>query len=628
VVDTHYCFTLDKVPSALYETILENKQQLAYWNECYAINEWEKNLEWNGKWTEAALKSHPYLMIDTKFFEDDFNYQLLASFDDLDEELGGLLVNGENFQGLNLFSNKYQKKIDCTYIDPPYNSPSSEIVYKNNFKHSSWLSLMDNRLIASKLLLTDDGCTIIAIDENERERLSALIDSIFPSYEKTCVTVVHNPAGVQGNNFSYTHESAFFIFPTGGEYIGYTDREDPLVSPLRDWGGTSPRELAKNCFYPIIVEDNEIVNFGDVCDGDFHPEAANIKKGNKTYIYPIDSNGVERKWVFSRNTVEKNQGQLFLKEQDRELVIMRKKTTRKYRTVWTDKKYYANIYGSRLLSNLFGELSFSFPKSVHTVEDSISAITSINKEKSFIIDYFAGSGTTGHAVLNLNKEDDGGRNYILVEMGKYFNTVLKPRLQKVVFSDSWKDGVPQDKGGQTHAFKYHFIESYEDALNNIEFKNKEDAQGALDFDDYMLKYMLDFATGGVSPSLLKEEAFKAPFDYQLKIQRGHESAAPEKVDLVETFHYLIGLWVKTLRRVDHQDRNYIVSTGEIRSEDAIEDVLVVWRNTEDLDLDKEAEWLQEHIIKDQTFDRMYINGNSKIKDAEPTEITFREKMFE
>jgi adenine-specific DNA-methyltransferase len=627
VVDTHYCVTLDKVPEELYETILENEKQLAYWEECYSMDEWEKNLEWNGEWTEAVLKSHPYMMVDTKFFEDDFKYEVLACFDDLDEELGGLLIHGENFQGISVLNGKFGN-VKCIYIDPPYNAKSSEILYKNNFKHSSWLSMMENRLSNAKSLMDEDGCAIIAIDENERERLSALIDTLFPSYEKTCISVVHNPAGVQGNNFSYSHESAFFIFPSGGEYIGYTERKDPLVSPLRDWGGTSPRELAKNCFYPIIVEDNEIVEFGEVCDEDFHPEAANVKHGDKTYIYPIDSKGVERKWVFSRNSVEKNQDQLFLKEQDGDVVVMRKKTKRKYRTVWTDKKYYANIYGSRLLSHLFGEQNFSFPKSVHTVEDSVSAITSVRKDGSYVLDYFAGSGTTGHAVLNLNREDDGNRKYIQIEMGQYFDTVLKPRLQKVVFSNNWKDGIPQDKDGQSHAFKYHFIESYEDALNNIDFKNKNEIQQAMEFDDYMLKYMLDFETKGVSATLLKDEAFKTPFDYELNIQRGHESPTPEKVDLVETFHYLIGLWVQTLRSYEHQGRKYIISKGEIRDEDAIEDVLVVWRHTEDLDLDEEADWISKEIIEDQTFDRIYVNGASKIKDAEPTEITFREKMFE
>ncbi len=213
-------------------------------------------------------------------------------------------------------------------------------------------------------------------------------------------------------------------------------------------------------------------------------------------------------------------------------------------------------------------------------------------------------------------------------MGQYFDTVLKPRIKKVVFTNNWNDGIPQDQDGQSHAFKYHFIESYEDALNNIDFKNPGDTQQAMEFEDYMLSYMLDFETQGVSASLLKDRAFKTPFDYKLNIQRGHEPPAEESVDLVETFHYLIGLWVQKLRKMEHQNRKYVISIGQIRDEDAVEDVCIIWRNTKDLDLDEEAGWIQKEIIKDQTFDRMYINGVSKVKDAEPIEITFRDKMFE
>jgi adenine-specific DNA-methyltransferase len=98
--------------------------------------------------------------------------------------------------------------------------------------------------------------------------------------------------------------------------------------------------------------------------------------------------------------------------------------------------------------------------------------------------------------------------------------------------------------------------------------------------------------------------------------------------MVETFHYLIGLWVQTLRRHEHQNRKYVVSIGQIRNEDATEEVCVIWRNTKDLDLDKEATWVQENITTNQTFDRIYINGLNKVKNAEPIELTFREKMFE
>ena len=124
------------------------------------------------------------------------------------------------------------------------------------------------------------------------------------------------------------------------------------------------------------------------------------------------------------------------------------------RTWWDKAAYSARDRGTRELVYLFGESHvFDFPKAVGAVMDSLRVLKCVNKY--YVLDIFAGSGTTGHAVLNLNKEDNGQRKYILVEMGPYFKTVLKPRIQKVLFSNNWKDGVPQNQDGQSHAFKYH-----------------------------------------------------------------------------------------------------------------------------------------------------------------------------
>jgi adenine-specific DNA-methyltransferase len=245
------------------------------------------------------------------------------------------------------------------------------------------------------------------------------------------------------------------------------------------------------------------------------------------------------------------------------------------------------------------------------------------------LDFFAGSGTTAHAVMNLNHEDDGDRTYILVEVGDYFDTVLRPRIQKAAFSANWKDGVPQDRDGVSHVFKYQRIESYEDALNNIRVRQPEGAQRRLlyeEFDDYQLHYMLDFETRE-SPTLLAQEAFERPFSYTLKIQRGHESPRDTVVDLVETFHYLIGMHVHRLERHEHQGRPYAVSRGEVRTERGVEIVVVIWRDTAGLDLEREADWANgEDGLFTGPVDRVYVNGPSFIQQAEPLEIVFRERM--
>jgi adenine-specific DNA-methyltransferase len=438
VIKTDYCITLDYIDEKYYPEILGNKEQLEEWKKLFDLDFDKEAKKLKGKITghkgkdpkTEVLKQNTTLVLDTKFFNEEFKYKLLGEIDNLEEKTNGILINSENFQALNLLSNKYHKRVTCCYIDPPFNSPSTEILYKNNFKHSSWLSLIDNRVGIAKQCFMDDGILVVAIDKNEQERLGFLLSSLFPEHEKTCITIVHNPAGTQGQNFSYTHEFAYFVCPMNGVFIGKTTRGKELVSPLRDWGGTSARSLAKTCFYPIILKDDQIVGFGDVCPEDFHPKSANIaQQDGSVYVYPMDKHGIERKWVFSRKEVEKNIGQLFVKKTNGEDVIMRRKELFNYRTVWYDKRYYANIYGSKLLNNIIPE-RFPFPKSVYLVEDCIKAVIH-DKNSAIILDFFAGSGTTGHAVLNLNKEDGGNRKFILIEMGYYFHTVLKPSVLSV-----------------------------------------------------------------------------------------------------------------------------------------------------------------------------------------------------
>jgi adenine-specific DNA-methyltransferase len=212
-------------------------------------------------------------------------------------------------------------------------------------------------------------------------------------------------------------------------------------------------------------------------------------------------------------------------------------------------------------------------------------------------------------------------------MGEYFDTVLKPRLMKVAFSANWKDGIPQDRDGQSHIIKYHVLESYEDALNNLRIAEPEGAMRELlygTFDDYQLHYMLDHETKG-SRSLLAQDAFEKPFAYKLQIQRGHATPEPTVVDLEETFNYLIGLRVRQRCIHEHQGRRYVVVRGTVETETGIEKVIVLWRDTEGLDHDAEAIWAAETVLT-EPVDRVYVNGASYIRGAEPLEIAFRTRM--
>ncbi|MCR4297734.1 MAG: DNA methyltransferase, partial [Gallionella sp.] len=463
VVDTQWLVTLDKVPADFYPQIEANEAQWAEWVKLGFVAADAKH--------KKLLKPESKLVLDTQFFDADFTAQLLASIPNLDDATDGVLVHSENFQALNLMQARYREKVKCIYIDPPYNAKFSEVLYKNAYKHSSWMSMMHDRLRLSSALGKQENVHVIAIDENEQERLAGIIDLAFPMYSKTCVSVIHNPGGIQGKNFSYSNEFAYFIFPSTGVHIGTKTIEDANEVPLRDWGGDeSTRESARNCFYPIFVKNGAVIDFGEVCPDDFHPKSNESQSDDIIAIYPIDSSGIERKWRNARNTVESIKASLIVKEKSGTKYVVRLKDEYRYKTVWDDAKYNSNIYGSKLLGDIQGEKIFAFPKSVYTVQDSVSAAT-FSEINATVLDYFAGSGTTGHAVINLNREDkdEGKRKYILVEMGDYFDTVLKPRIAKVVYSADWKDGKPTaPETGISQLVKVIRLESYEDTINNLQ----------------------------------------------------------------------------------------------------------------------------------------------------------------
>lgn len=347
-----------------------------------------------------------------------------------------LIIKGNNLLALHSLKSEFAGKIKLIYIDPPYNPPSSNntFTYNNNYNHSAWLTFMKNRIEAAQDLLSDNGAMIIAIDDNEQTYLGVLIDELFKDYENHCVTIVHNPRGVQGTNFSYTHEYAYFIFPKGTKSIKNRKiaEEDIKMRGLRDNGGESLRTDAKNCFYPIIVDKctRRVIDFGDVVIDKIHPKA-NVHNGDFVEVYPIDKEGVERKWRYARQSVEEIKDLLAVVEKEGIYDIQIGKDFGQYRTVWIDKRYDANEYGTKLVKDLVPESNFSFPKSLWNVYDAIYAVVQDDKE-AIVLDYHAGSGTTGHAVLNLNEEDKGSRKFILIEQMDYIQTITSPRIKEVL----------------------------------------------------------------------------------------------------------------------------------------------------------------------------------------------------
>ena len=301
---------------------------------------------------------------------------------------------------------------------------------------------MSKRLWLAKNLLKEDGVLICAIDDNEVNHLGVLLEQIFRDYEMNCITIVHNPRGVQGNNFSYTHEYAFFVFRKGLKVIGSKQRDEVLEEELRDHGGESLRADARNCFYPILVKNNQIIGFGKVPDKNYHPKGKNVKKKNGVIeVWPIDVKGVERKWVFALQSVDEIKDKLFVgKKKNGEIDIFRRKDTQKPRTVWTGKRYDASTFGSKIVNGLTGT-TFPFPKSIYNTRDCLECVIK-DRKNAIVLDYFAGSGTTGHAVMLLNKEDEGNRKFILCTNNEnnIAIEVCYPRIKKVIEGNKdWPD---------------------------------------------------------------------------------------------------------------------------------------------------------------------------------------------
>ena len=355
-----------------------------------------------------------------------------------------ILIEGDNYHALSVLNYTHQGKIDVIYIDPPYNTGAKDWKYSNDYvdindtyRHSKWLSMMSKRLRLAKNLLKDDGVLICAIDENELNRLGLLLEDLFGNCEIHCITIVHNPRGVQGGNFSYTHEYAYFVFQKGLKVVGprKIKEEDIYWSNLRNWGGESLRTDAKNCFYPIIVEKDNIIGFGDVPEDDFHPEKQTVVKGSKHYVYPIDVKGIERKWRYARQTVEEVKDYLRAQKRNGGYEIEIGKDFGTVKTVWQDRRYDANEYGTKIVRALVPETNFDFPKSVWNTYDCIGPIL-YQKKNATILDFFAGSGTTAHAVMILNKEDgrEGRRKFILCTNNEngIAQEVCHPRIKKVI----------------------------------------------------------------------------------------------------------------------------------------------------------------------------------------------------
>lgn len=611
VTETFWCITVGHIPEAFYPEIAENEAQWQEWRDLFHIHELPKDLLSGDLDTQegriAFLKAHPTLVLDTRHFSQDFTDRLLASFENLDEMTDGLLVHSENWQALNLLLEKYRERVKCIYIDPPYNTGNDEFLYRDSYQHSSWLAMMNDRLALGREWMREDGAIFISVDDNENDVLGLIGRDLFDFHVGN--VVVHRKRGRDNSarDLSKIHD---YLRVYGRSEKAMLNREPILEGTKKAYKNPDNDPRGPYRLLGLWARGGQ---------------------GGSQYAFRM-SDGYEfseRLWLVNEETMKKY-------DKEGRLVRVGDKLYRKLflsehqgqiaETIWTDVSNNANAADE--LKALFGVNPYSTPKPTPLLR-KIFLLGS--NSSSIILDYFAGSGTTAHAVINLNREDGGRRKFVLVEMADYFDTVLLPRIKKVAFTPEWKDGKPKRMATQEEfergprIVKVIRLESYEDALNNITF-DEESGQQAPDRsdDEYLLRYMLEWETKK-SETFLDVEKLQTPFSYKLHIHYDGETRK-QPVDLPETFAYLIGLDVE-MRRVYHDgERRYLVHRGTTRDG---RKVAVIWRETKgwkEEDYERDAQFVEELGLT-EGVDEIFVNGDSCIPGAHSLDRVFKARLF-
>ncbi len=390
-----------------------------------------------------------------------------------DSDLWHTLIEADNYHALQLLEYLYAGKVDCIYIDPPYNTGARDWKYNNDYvdgsdayRHSKWLSFMEKRLkLAKKLLNPKDSVLIVTIDEKEYHHLACLLEEIFSEADIQMIASVINPKGNRRDNqFSRCEEYIFYIYIGAAALVSNgtdmlrqandddgenKDRSVRLRGLLRQASNHGKRTDRPNLFYPLLFDEKtgRFLGHGPVLPL-LEKRESYIPPEGAVAMWPIASNGTELTWNLQPETLMKKHEDHFLSfgkwngkqrtgyylssgmeenfrngmynvvgtdEDGAYIIELKDDTVRDVRplTMWHKKEHSASEYGTGLLNGIIGSGRFTFPKSLYAVKDTIRFFVA-NKPNALIIDFFSGSGTTLHAVNLLNAEDGGHRRSIMV----------------------------------------------------------------------------------------------------------------------------------------------------------------------------------------------------------------------
>jgi len=410
-----------------------------------------------------------------------------------------LLIEGDNYHTLSVLNYTHQKKVDVIYIDPPYNTGNKDFIFNDRYvdkedayRHSKWLSFMEKRLRLARNLLKDTGVIFISIDDNEVAQLKLLMDEIFG--EKNFIACLPTVMNLKGNQdqfgFAGTHEYTLVYCRNQqkakiGEFL--IDEEDlenwdqdeygyfKKGANLKATGVNAPREKRPNLYFPIFITN----------EGEIYTTTDNKPRNkNDIKVLPITDNK-EMSWRWSKEKIEKEKHNLLVEKNKSGIAIYKKQRpklgglpTKKPKTLFY-KPEYSSGSGTELLKNMFGEKRFNNPKPLQLIKDLIFLATG---KKGLVLDFMAGSGTTGHAVLELNKEDGGERKFILCSDNqdnngggfKIVTDVCYPRIEKVIHGYIGKKDKKRyaGLGGNLKYFKTDFVDAEPTDKNKIKLTKK------------------------------------------------------------------------------------------------------------------------------------------------------------
>ena len=493
----NYVVTADRLPAEILKKAVNSpgaKPQIAEWQKLNLVPD---NFVFSNLLKgEGELQ---FLPLDTKHFkelETEILQHLAKKYGGenaiLDRALDGELVHSENWQTLNTLGRKFKGQVKCIHIDPPYNTDTSGFLYVNNYKHSTWLTMMEGRIEAAIPFLSEDGVFQCHIDENEYERLHLLFEKTPTLNAGTLVWDKQNPM-LGGKGIAMQHEYIIWrTMRTASFYLRSVNAKMIIAkakSFMRKYGGVNAKSRQE---FAAWIDANPKLSGGE-------RSYRNLDNDGRIYqsvamVWPNPSQPPEQFFVplIHPSTGKPcpvppkgwSQSPVKMKElQDRDEIIFGKDES-----VQPRRKIFLSGDSSRQVSSILRsgsrgsrdmdalDLDFSYCHPVSVYEDLLGATTP--DKSGIILDFFAGSGTTAHAVLNLNREDNGSRKFILAELGEHFDSALLPRVKKIMFSPEWGDGKPKKPtaNGKNHrggAFKYYTLEQYEQSLAHARYRNED-----------------------------------------------------------------------------------------------------------------------------------------------------------